>query len=134
MASCCLELRAHAAETRALAFTDLYGEPFGLTNRADVRPMGLSRPDALGQEHVRLQQVRDGVPVTAGELIVHLRGNRVVAANGRTLKDVAVLLTPSIAPGGSPRAGADADREDTGAIWPVTHGSAVRGWKSSTAA
>ena len=90
-----------AAETRALAFADLYGEPFGLTNRADVRPMGRSRPDALGQEHVRLQQVRDGVPVTAGELIVHLRGNRVVAANGRTLKDVAVLLTPSIGPAGA---------------------------------
>ena len=89
------------AETRALAFADLYGEPFGLTSRADVRPMGRSRPDALGQEHVRLQQMRDGVPVTAGELIVHLRGNRVVAANGRTLKDVAVLLTPSIAPAGA---------------------------------
>ena len=101
MASCCLRVAGTPAETRALAFADLYGEPFGLTSQADVRPMGRSRPDALGQEHVRLQQMRDGVPVTAGELIVHLRGNRVVAANGRTLKDVAVLLTPSIAPAGA---------------------------------
>ena len=42
--------------------------------------------DALGQEHVRLQQLHDGIPVTAGEMIVHLKGDRVVAVNAHTLE------------------------------------------------
>ena len=60
--------------------------------------MGPARRDALGQEHVRLQQLYDGVPVTAGELIVHLQGDRVVAANGHTLGDLPALPGPSLVP------------------------------------
>jgi bacillolysin len=38
------------------------------------------------------------VPVTAGEFLVHLRGERVMAANGRTLSDLPALLSPSLTP------------------------------------
>lgn len=86
------------AADRALAFVDGYGEPFGLRARTDVRVMGMATADALGQEHVRLQQLHDGVPVTAGELIVHLAGDRVVAVNGHTLSDLPPLLAPSQTP------------------------------------
>lgn len=87
------------AESRALAFVDQYGAAFGLATRAHARPIRAAFADTVGQEHVRLQQVLDGIPVTAGELIVHLRGNRVVAANGHTLSELPSSLSPAIAPG-----------------------------------
>ena len=91
-------MQAARADERALAFVEAYGEPFGLRARSEARMMGPARRDALGQEHVRLQQLYDGVPVTAGELIVHLQGDRVVAANGHTLGDLPALPGPSLVP------------------------------------
>jgi bacillolysin len=84
---------------RALAFVEQYGSAFGLATRANVRALRAPERDALGLEHVRLQQVVDGIPVTTGEIIVHLRGDRVVGANGHTLPDPPPVLVPAIAPG-----------------------------------
>ena len=84
------------ASERALAFVDGYGEAFGLRAGTDARVVEPGRRDALGQEHVRLQQLHDGVPVTAAELIVHLEGDRVVGANGRTLADLPALPGASL--------------------------------------
>lgn len=82
---------------RALAFVAAYGGAFGLRDGQDVRVVRVERDD-LGIDHVRLHQVRSAVPVTGGELTVHLRGNRVVAVNGKTLGDLDRLsLTPASA-------------------------------------
>ncbi len=97
-------MAAAPAEERAMAFVDQYGTAFGLATRASVRALRAPQRDALGLEHVRLQQVADGIPVTAGELIVHLRGDRVVAVNGHTLPDPMPVLIPDLTPAGAQEA------------------------------
>ena len=71
-----------SAEARALSFVDTYGRAFGLTDASQVRLMAAPRADELGLEHVRLQQVHNGVPVRGAEFLVHLKGSRAMAANG----------------------------------------------------
>ena len=82
------------AEERALRFVDSYGKAFGLTSSAQVRTVRAAATDELGLEHVRLQQVQQGVPVTGGEFVVHMKGSRVLAANGHTLSDLPADVTP----------------------------------------
>ena len=77
-----------SAEARAFSFVNTYGGAFGLADSSQVRMMGVPQADALGLEHVRLQQVHQGVPVRGGELIVHLRGSRAIAANGHAANDL----------------------------------------------
>ena len=85
-----------SAEARAKNFVDLYGAAFGLTDSSQVEMRQPPHVDELGVEHVRLQQVHDGVPVSAGELLVHLDGMRVVVANGHVINDFPDSVTPSV--------------------------------------
>lgn len=85
-------------EDRAREFVRQHGTVFGLANAEAVR-VTRSHADELGTEHVRFAQVHRGVPVTAGELIVHMEGERVVAANGRTLAVLPESVEPALAPG-----------------------------------
>jgi cysteine-rich repeat protein len=89
--------RGAKAGDRALTFIDLGGAAFGLRSRQDVVLQKTSGPDEVGIEHVRFQQVHDGVPVRGAELIVHLRGAGVTAVNGRTIAPSAVGTKPTIA-------------------------------------
>jgi len=82
-----------SAENRAMAFIESYGAAFGVT-RAQVRLLRATPMDSLGFEHVRLQQIQQGVPVRGGELVVHLKGSRVMAANGHTTADLPLQLAP----------------------------------------
>ena len=87
-----------SAPERALAFVQAYGKAFGLQDAGQVQLITLES-DAEGMEHVRLQQMHQGVPVTAGEMTVHLRGANVVAVLARTLPDLdTVATTPSLTP------------------------------------
>ncbi|HEX7708902.1 MAG TPA: M4 family metallopeptidase, partial [Thermoanaerobaculia bacterium] len=92
-----IEASAPATE-RALAFVEHYGAAYGLRDRAQVRFLRHPERDALSFEHVRLQQMHQGVPVRGAEFIVHLKGARVVAANGHVLDDLPDDVTPSILP------------------------------------
>ncbi len=88
-----------SAEDRARAFVADYGRAFGLPPVPELRTERTER-DALGVEHVRFRQLHNGVPVTGGELIVHLRGDAVVAANGKLVPDLEGIGTePVIAAG-----------------------------------
>ncbi len=50
-------------------------------------------------EHARYRQVHRGVPVTAGEIIVHLRGAEVTAVTAKTLPGIESLrTTPTVTP------------------------------------
>jgi bacillolysin len=87
---------ANAAE-RARTFLASYGSAFGV--RAEDTELIRVHTDALNQEHVRLRQLISGIPVTGGELIVHMNRRGVVAANGRTLDnsqplDLSAFVTP----------------------------------------
>ncbi len=89
---------APAAE-RALAFVDRYGRAFGIAHRAQLALVRASVPDEVGMEHVRFRQTWGGVPVTGGELTVHLSGSNVVAVNGKTLAGLDHLATvPTVTP------------------------------------
>ena len=88
-----------APEERGRKFLDLYGGAFGITAPEQVRVHRVHARDEVGLEHVRFQQVHQGVPVTAGELIVHLRGAHVTAVTAKTLPDLEqVETTPHVAP------------------------------------
>jgi Zn-dependent metalloprotease len=93
-----LAVRAGAiAAERALAFVALGGAAFGVPGPEQVRVKAVDGPDELGTEHVRLQQVQNGVPVMGGELVVHLKGNGVVAANGAVLPGAELVdTTPTL--------------------------------------
>jgi Zn-dependent metalloprotease len=84
------------AADRAAAFIDLYGPAFGLQGRSDVRLSRMPKRDALGFEHVRFEQFHQGIPVTGAEFLVHLKGNRAMAANGRVLSQMPADLTPTL--------------------------------------
>ena len=101
-----LDRTAATAEARALSFIGTYGSAFGLSGAEDVDVVKSQR-DALGLDHVRLRQTLRGVPVTGGELIVHLRGDRVLAANGKTLDGLESL---NVIPATEPQAALDAAR------------------------
>ena len=98
-----IDLRARSASERALNVVTNYGQAFGLRGRESVAIRRIER-DALGIEHVRLAQTRSGIPVAGGDLIVHLRGSRLVGMNGKTLADEAldaVDLVPTISAEGA---------------------------------
>ena len=87
-----------AADARALAFIDRHGARFGIQGRDQLRLQRRTAPDAVGIEHVRFQQTHQGVPVTGGQFVVHLRGPEVAAANGRILEDLPEHVIPTIVP------------------------------------
>ena len=85
-----------AADQRAFGFVDLYGASFGLADRSQVRLLRAPAIDRLGVTHVRLQQLHKGVPVTGGELVVHLKGSRVMAANGLVVSGLPDVVSPRL--------------------------------------
>ncbi len=87
------------AEARALEFITTYGKSFGINTAKQVKTVKVSGKDEVGMEHVRLQQLHKGIPVTAGEMTVHLRGNSVVSVLSKTLSGLDNLdVTPHISP------------------------------------
>lgn len=87
-----------SAEERAMSFVDSYGAPFGLRDSSQVRVVREPDVDELGVEHVRMQQFHNGIPVTAGDFVVHLKGARVIAANGHVIGDFPDSTVPAFAP------------------------------------
>src|SRR3712207_4307366 len=71
--------RATSPEEMARTFLGEYAGAFGLRSAGEMELRGPAWRDELGQEHVRFRQTVNGVPVTAGELTVHLRGSDVIA-------------------------------------------------------
>ncbi len=90
-----MQAAAPAAE-RAAKFIELYGAAFGLRNASELRLLRPPVTDDVGMEHVRWQQTHDGVPIRGAEFLVHLRGARVMVANGRTAGDLPDSVTPTI--------------------------------------
>jgi Zn-dependent metalloprotease len=88
-----------AAATRASSFFNAHGSAFGIANAASVRAVQQSAPDEIGVEHVRFQQLHDGIPVVAGQVIVHLKGDYVIGANAEVLADTLVNTNPDLLAG-----------------------------------
>ncbi|HEX6099491.1 MAG TPA: M4 family metallopeptidase [Thermoanaerobaculia bacterium] len=92
------------AELRALKFLSTYGAAFGLRETSEMRLLRDPHTDALGLEHVRLQQTYGGVPIRAAEFIVHLDGSRVMVANGHLIDDFPATVMPSLPPAAAEQA------------------------------
>jgi Zn-dependent metalloprotease len=82
-----------SAEERARAFLASYGAAFGAAPGVEMVTRRVSPVDEVGMEHVRFQQTFRGIPVTGGELTVHLRGQGVVAVNATTLAGLEGVAT-----------------------------------------
>jgi bacillolysin len=96
--------RGGSAEARARDFLARWGDLFGFAGQPELLTERVSPVDRVGMEHVRFRQLHRGVPVTGGELTVHLRGDAVVAAHARTLADAAlagISTTPTLQPAAS---------------------------------
>ena len=113
-----------AAADRASVFVDLYGAAFGLSDRSKVRLARQPNRDALGLEHVRFQQVHAGVPVTGAEFLVHLKGARAMAANGRVLAQMPAEMTAVVPPPAALRAARQVVARDRAAAAPGAQYSA----------
>jgi len=98
-----IPLAARASDSpgaRAFQFVQDFGKAFGLDSTDRVIVTTVSAVDVAGMEHVRLQQVIGGIPVTGGELTVHLRGATVVAVNAKTLPGLEDSVTIPAIPDG----------------------------------
>jgi Zn-dependent metalloprotease len=91
------------ARERALAFLNANAAALGLRNpaatagrRAEVALKEETPKDEVGLEHVRFQQLHNGIPVTGGEVLVHLKGDRVVSVQSEVLLNPEVESTPKI--------------------------------------
>ena len=67
-----------------------HGRAFRTTPNDSFVFSGRQEKDALGQEHVRMQQVFKGLEVVGGELIVHMDAKSVIGMNGRFVPDLNV--------------------------------------------
>lgn len=87
------------AKERARSFLKNYGETFGLHDPSEYRIIQYRGPDDIGMEHVRMQQLFKGIPITGGQLTVHMRGSLVSAVHSKTLRNIEQLQTsPTVTP------------------------------------
>lgn len=92
-------LASASREDKARAFLGLYGEAFGIHDPSQLHLLRAQEPDEVGMEHVRFQQLHQHIPVTGGELSVHLKGNAVTAVNAKTLPNLDTVDTvPTVQP------------------------------------
>jgi Zn-dependent metalloprotease len=97
-------LAAATPEQAARAFLSTYGPLFGL--RGQERELELMGQERLGsRDFVRFQQVYQGIPVLAGELVIQTNQQRaVMSANGEVMPDLLVSIQPSVAADAAMRA------------------------------
>ncbi|MBK8816333.1 MAG: M4 family metallopeptidase [Methylococcaceae bacterium] len=82
-----------SADQRATEFMSSYGKAFGISSIKNLKTTKKSAKDEVGMEHVRMQQMHNGIPITAGELTLHMKGNNVTSVNAKTLVGIDNLNT-----------------------------------------
>ena len=102
------------AEQRAHAFIAQHGAAFGLGQKPETKLLRVAPRDEAGLEHVRVQQLHRGIPVTGAEMIVHMDGGNVRVASGHML-DVADIgdldVSPSVSEASAQDVAANVVRE-----------------------
>jgi Zn-dependent metalloprotease len=85
-----------SAEGRGMAILDVYGPQFGLKNPQEELRLKSTR-EAEGRGMTKYQQLYQGIPVMAGELIVNTNAQgALVSINGEVSPDLDISVTPSI--------------------------------------
>jgi bacillolysin len=84
-------------EDFGLAFAKEYGASFGITVAADELLLTKSKPRAGGGSSLRYQQVYQGVPVFAGEMIINLNAdNALLSMNGEIAPELILSVIPTL--------------------------------------
>jgi Zn-dependent metalloprotease len=74
-----------------------YRDLFGLRDaNAEFQLIRVEKDRQLDQQHVRLQQLKDGIPVWTKVLLVHMKGEQVLGINGDYLPDLGLSTTPTL--------------------------------------
>ena len=88
------EFAGQAPEAAARSFLAGYGSLFGLTDQGAQLQLSGVQTDELGMQHVRFNQVQNGLPVFGADLIVHLaKDGAVSSVNGYIVPDVISVST-----------------------------------------
>jgi Zn-dependent metalloprotease len=93
-------LAANASpEAASRSFLGEYGALFGLTDQARELNVMREMTDSKAGSFVRYQQVYQGIPVIAGEIIVQVdQKQQVVSAGGELVPDLNLNITPQLGP------------------------------------
>lgn len=81
---------------RAAAFLDSYGRLLGIRNPAEELRLLRVEQDDMGLSHVRLDQLYQGVPVFAAQVIVHMNGQGITAVSGLFVPGIELDTTPTL--------------------------------------
>jgi Zn-dependent metalloprotease len=84
-------------QNRALSLVDAYGGEFGLADPARELKLLASRKDDNGNDLVRYQQVYNGVPVLAGEMIVNMNAQgQLLSVSGEVSPGLTLDTNPAV--------------------------------------
>ncbi|HYM56954.1 MAG TPA: M4 family metallopeptidase [Solirubrobacteraceae bacterium] len=84
-------------KTVARTFFERYGDAFGIRDQAHELRATASQSATAGRSAVRFQQLREGVPILGGELVVNLDADRnVLSASGESLPAAGVATSPRV--------------------------------------
>jgi len=80
-----------------LAFIDMYGASFGINNASEDLLLLKNSPRINGGTSLRYQQVHQGIPIFAGEMIVNLdTDNALLSMNGEISPYLALSVSPTL--------------------------------------
>jgi Zn-dependent metalloprotease len=97
-------LYSSLAIERPMAYLNHFGQMLGLSNpRQELMEISQLK-EAAGRFSTRYQQVYNGVPILAGELVVNLRGDRsLLSISGEISPDLSLSTVPKVSPGQAQR-------------------------------
>jgi Zn-dependent metalloprotease len=122
------DIAAASAEQVSRAFLSVYGALFGL--RGQERELALMQQErAAGGEFVRFQQLYQGVPVLAGEIVVQTNRQRaVMSASGEIMPELQLDIQPGLAADAAAQRGLSAIAKAYGLAASTLQASAPQLW------
>jgi len=90
-------INSMAPQNRAMGLVNAYGREFGLADPARELRLLASQKDDNGNDLVRYQQVYNGVPILAGEMIVNMNSRgQLLSVSGEVSSGLTLDTTPVI--------------------------------------
>ena len=90
-------VRAASPEQKAMAAANIYGPQFGLRNPSQELQLSKTGEDGNGHAITRYQQVYQGIPVLAGEMIFNMNSNGdLLSVSGEVSSDLSLDTQPRI--------------------------------------
>jgi|GEM_PF-2114998 len=91
------DVKGMPPQERAMGIANAYGKEFGLKNPSQELKLLKSQKNANGNDIVRYQQLYEGIPVIAGEVIVNMNANgELISINGEVSSDLRLDTKPQV--------------------------------------